>query len=67
MPDYINPSMSSGNKRHTSLNKPAASRLFKYVWPFVPPDTKGWRELNIYETKNCRTKVCELNRKIASE
>ena len=34
--------------------------LFKYVWPFVSPDTKGLRELNICESKNCEIKVCEM-------
>ena len=29
------------------------------MWPFVPPDMKGLRELNICETKNCEIKVCE--------
>ena len=47
---------------HTSLNKPAAlrCRFFKYVWPFVPPDTKGLTELNICETKDYEIRVCEM-------
>ena len=35
--------------------------LFKYVWLFVPPCTKGLRERNICKTKNFEIKVCELN------
>ena len=35
--------------------------LFKYIWLFVPPGTKGLRELNICETENCEIKVCELD------
>ena len=35
--------------------------LFKYVWLFIPLDTKGLGELNICEIKNCEIKVCELD------
>ena len=28
---------------------------------FVPPGTRGLREPNICETKNCEIKVCELD------
>ena len=27
----------------------------------LPPGTKGLREQNIFETKNCKVKVCELD------
>ena len=50
-------------KGHTSLNKSAVldAGLLKYLWPFVPPGTKGLSELNICEKKNCEIKVCELD------
>ena len=55
--------MAGGKKHHTSLNKPEFldASLFKYVWSFVPPDTKGLRELNICEKNDCE--IFELDLK----
>ena len=48
VPDYLNPFMTSGNKK---------SYILKYVQPFVPLGAKALRKWNICETK----KVCELD------
>ena len=51
MLDYLKPSMPDG-KIHPQTNLQLLNTgLFKYVWPFDPPGTKGLRELNICETK----------------
>ena len=53
-------------KGQISLNKPAAfadAGLLNMYYLLLPPVTKGLRELNMYETKNCKIKVCELDLK----
>ena len=42
MPDYLNPFMPSRNKRLLD-----DAGLFKHVRSFVPPSTKGLKELNV--------------------
>ena len=59
--DCLNPFMSSGNKRLYILNLQFLDAgLFKYIWSFVPPGTKGLRILNICETKSYENKSCKF-------
>ena len=56
MLDYFNPFMPSGNERLYILNQTQ-----RFLDAFCPPGTKGLRELNICETKNCEIKVCGID------